>query len=256
MSNFGLYSEYYDLLYNDKDYQSEAEYVNQLIREHKPTASTILDLGCGTGMHATALCVKGYSVTGVDMSQPMLSSAMKRKALLEESISKRLNFQHGDARTYRSELKFDVVVSLFHVFSYQTTNADLQAAFETAKCHLKPGGILIFDYWYGPAVLTQIPEVRVKRLQNAKCKVLRIAEPELLPKDNVVIVNYWLLIDSLANDESERISETHKMRYLFIPEIEALTSKTFHPLKHFAWMTQRAPGLDDWAGLSILECLE
>lgn len=256
MSNFDLYSEYYDLLYQDKNYQSEADYVNELIREHMPTASTILDLGCGTGMHATALSVKGYSVAGVDMSQTMLEGAMKRNALLDGAVSKRLKFEHGDARSYRSNLKFDVVISLFHVFSYQTTNADLQAVFETAACHLKSGGILIFDYWYGPAVLTQVPEVRVKRLQNEKCKVLRIAEPELLPNENVVNVNYWLQIDSLVDGESEHISESHKMRYLFIPEIEALSSKFFHPQKHLAWMTKRAPGLNDWAGLSVLECQE
>lgn len=256
MSNFGLYSEYYDLLYTDKDYRAESDYISDLIRDHKPSASAILELGCGTGMHAAALGEKGFSVTGVDMSQTMLDRAVQRKASLDETIASRLSFQHGDARTFRSEVKFDVVVSLFHVFSYQTSNADLQAAFETAAWHLKPGGILIFDYWYGPAVLSQVPEVRVKRLQNDKCTVLRIAEPELIPAENIVIVNYWMLIDSLLNSESERITESHKMRYLFVPEIEALSAKLFRSRQHFAWMTKRAPGFDDWAGLSVLECLE
>jgi SAM-dependent methyltransferase len=253
MINFALYSQYYDLLYEDKDYQSESDYVNALIQEYKPSASSILDIGCGTGLHATALAMKGYSVTGVDMSKTMLDNAVNRKGLLDESISNKLDFQLGDARTYRGNLKYDVVVSLFHVFSYQTTDADLQATFETAAYHLKPGGILIFDYWYGPAVLTQIPEVRVKRLQNDKCKVIRIAEPTLFPTKNVVNVNYWMLIDSLVSEESERVTEAHTMRYLFIPEIEAFSSKNFRSLDHFAWMTRQSPTIYDWAGLSILE---
>ena len=255
MNNFQLYSEYYDLLYTKKNYQSEVNYIDDIIREFRPAVSSILDLGCGTGLHATALAIKGYSVHGVDMSESMLKRATQRKELLDESVYGRINFEIGDARTFKCDKKFDVVVSLFHVFSYLTTNTDLQSVFETAAYHLKPGGILIFDYWYGPAVLTQIPEVRVKRIRNDKLNILRIAEPELLEAENIVNVNYWLLIDSVIDEESVRISETHKMRYLFIPEIEAFSCKKFRPMKHLAWMTKRSPGLDDWAGLSVLERL-
>ena len=52
---------------------------------------------------------------------------------------------------------------------------------------------------------------------------------------------------------TERIAETHTMRYLFIPEIEALSLKLFRPRCHYAWMSKRAPGFEDWAALSVLE---
>ena len=253
MSVFSLYSEYYDLLYSDKDYEGEARYVGDLIRENSPTANSVLELGCGTGTHAVLLAQQGYAVTGVDISQTMLDKAVTRKTQLNSDVASRLDFQLGDVRTYRSDQKFDVVISLFHVFSYQNTNNDLLATFETVAQHLQPGGILIFDYWYGPSVLTQIPEIRVKRFENDRCKVLRIAEPEVFPSRNVVDVKYWMLIDSLVENRTERIAETHTMRYLFIPEIEALSLKLFHPLCHHAWMSRKAPGFDDWAALSVLE---
>ena len=253
MSNFGLYSEYYDLIYNDKDYSAESDYISDLISENKPSAASILELGCGTGMHATALSKKGFSITGVDISQKMIDLASQRKESLDKSIANRLSFQVGDARTFRSDVKFDVAISLFHVFSYQSSNFDLQAAFETAAMNLNPGGILIFDYWFGPGVLSQVPEVRIKRLENEKCKVLRIAEPELFPTENAVVVNYWMLIDSLLKKESARFNESHKMRYLFAPEIEFLSDIHFHKGQHFAWMTKRKPGFSDWAAVSILE---
>jgi SAM-dependent methyltransferase len=252
MNKFGLYSQYYDLLYKEKDYASEVEYVYNIIHEYKPNATTILDLGCGTGMHAISLAFKGFSVTGVDISQTMLEGALVRKKSLDETHSNRLSFYHGDVRTFRSDMKFDVVISLFHVFSYQTTNADLEAAFETAASHLNPGGILIFDYWFGPAVLTQRPEVRVKRLANNKCEVLRIAEPTLDERKNTVDVNYFLLIDSLHEKKSERIIEKHQMRYLFLPEIEMLSEKYFQVIKHMEWMSDTSPSSRSWAGVSIL----
>ena len=253
MSVFGLYSEYYDLLYSDKDYEGEARYVGDLIRGNAPKAKSVLELGCGTGAHAGLLAQQGYAVTGIDMSQIMLDKAIDRKARLDTDAASRLDFQQGDARTYRSDQNFDVVISLFHVFSYQNTNDDLLATFETAAQHLRPGGILIFDYWYGPSVLTQRPEVRIKRLENDRCKVLRIAEPEIFTTRNLVNVNYWMLIDSLVDGRTERITETHTMRYLFIPEIEAFSSPLFQPRSHFAWMSTRCPGFDDWAALSVLE---
>jgi hypothetical protein len=56
--------------------------------------------------------------------------------------------------------------TIFHVFSYQTTNGDLVAALTTAKEHLNPDGILIFDCWYGPAVLSNKPTIRVKTIED------------------------------------------------------------------------------------------
>lgn len=253
MSVFGLYAQYYDLLYRDKDYAGEAKYVAELIREHSPQAESVLELGCGTGAHAEHLAVMGFHVAGIDMSEPMLEQARIRQMNLNPELAARVTFAHGDVRSYRGGKTFDVVISLFHVFSYQTTNHDLQAAFETAASHLNPGGLLIFDYWYGPAVLTQHPEVRVKRLEDDRLWVVRIAEPEIFATENRVTVNYWVLMDSKEDEKSERISERHDMRYLFIPEIEVVSAPWFTSKAHYAWETRRAPGFNDWAGVTVME---
>ncbi len=166
MKNFGEYAHYYDLLYRDKDYEKEANFVHGLIHKYSPNARTILELGCGTGRHAELLASKGYDVLGIDRSREMLEAANKRLIRLEKTAAARLSFDQGDVRTYRTDKSFDAVISLFHVMSYQTTNKDLQDVFETAKVHLNRGGLFIFDCWYGPAVLTDRPAVRVKRLED------------------------------------------------------------------------------------------
>jgi len=40
---------FYDELYEGKDYAGEADYVDALIRQYRPGAQSLLDLGCGTG---------------------------------------------------------------------------------------------------------------------------------------------------------------------------------------------------------------
>jgi predicted TPR repeat methyltransferase len=68
MSAFGGYARYYDLLYHDKDYRRESEFVAQLIKKHSPGARRLLELGCGTGIHGILLAEQGYEIHGLDLS--------------------------------------------------------------------------------------------------------------------------------------------------------------------------------------------
>jgi len=209
MTVFGTYSRYYDLLYKDKDYSGEAEYIRAIIHRHSPDARTILDLGCGTGRHDFLLAEMDYEVAGVDMSQEMLAVANAQRSSLytPEGIIPHppsVSFHHGDIRSIRLEKTFDVVISLFHVMSYQTGNEDLAAAFATAKAHLKPGGIFIFDCWYGPAVLADCPVVRVKRLEDDEIALTRIVEPVMYANRNLVELNYHIIA---REKESDFVSE-------------------------------------------------
>lgn len=249
---FDVYARYYDLLYRDKDYAAEAEYVVSLIRKHAPQAKRILELGCGTGAHAEQLARMGYIIHGVDLSEAMLARARARKASLPPEVAARLSFDLGDVRTVRTGGIYDAVISLFHVMSYQTTNADLEAAFRTAATHLEPGGLFLFDFWYGPAVLLQKPEVRLKRLEDDEIKVTRIAEPVLRVNENVVDVNYTVFIELKATGEVEHICETHRMRYLFLPELSYLADpESWTDLTSLGWMRLDKLRQDDWAGIAF-----
>ncbi|WP_310486448.1 class I SAM-dependent methyltransferase [Chamaesiphon sp. VAR_69_metabat_338] len=255
MTVFGNYAHYYDLLYQDKDYIGETQFIHQLIRANAPAATTILELGCGTGNHAMLLAKEGYRVCGVDLSAEMLQHARDRRDRLAPELATRLEFSQGDLRQVRfvgvasqhENRQFDVVLSLFHVISYQTTNADLLAAFTTAKMHLKPGGLFIFDVWYGPTVLSDPPTVRVKRLENDSIQVTRIAEPIVYPNENLVDVNYHAFVKDKTSSAIDELSETHTMRYLFKPELELLLSQLQMQIVDCReWLTDRQAGLDTW----------
>lgn len=249
---FDTYARYYDLLYRDKDYAAEAEYVASHIRGNVPQAKSILELGCGTGAHAEHLARLGYTVHGVDMSEEMLARAEERKAALPAEVAARLTFVLGDARSVRTLQTYDVVISLFHVMSYQTTNVDLVAAFETAAAHLSPGGIFLFDFWYGPAVLTQKPEVRVKRLEDEEIKVTRIAEPVMQVNENLVEVNYTVFIEVMATGKIEEVREKHRMRYLFLPELQYCHGAEFRTAECLGWMSENVPDAQTWACMKVL----
>lgn len=251
MNQFGnLYSQYYDLLYSDKDYEKEVAYVNDLIKSNIPLAKTILDMGCGTGKHAELFSKKGYSVHGIDLSEEMLKVAETRKIGKEDKLS----FSHSSIQNLNLTKKFDVIVSLFHVMSYQNSNDELIKAFEVAKEHLNNGGIFIFDFWYGPAVLNDLPTTRVKRLEDNSINVTRIAEPKLYPSKNVVNVNYDIFIKSKNTKDIIEKKELHKMRYFFDTELEFICEKIGLTIeKRHEWMSNKSPNLESWNVVWIIK---
>lgn len=254
MSVFGAYSRYYDLLYRDKDYAGEAEFVAKLIEAHAPDATRLIELGCGTGMHACLLAERGYSVHGLDRSAEMLEAARKRADALAPKLANRLEFSLGNVQCCEGITgPFDVVLSLFHVVSYQAENADLVAMFRSAERLLRPGGLFIFDYWYGPAVVSELPAVRIKRMQSDEIAVVRLAEPVMDINRSLVDVNYQVLIRDKSTDRVDELRETHRMRYLFPTEIDFLCRLTGFTLRQSISATGEEPGAASWGVYSVLQ---
>ncbi|MBM4053453.1 MAG: class I SAM-dependent methyltransferase [Planctomycetes bacterium] len=253
MKVFDEYSDYYDLLYKDKDYASEASFIDTIIKKYRPTAKSVLNLGCGTGNHDFLLAQKGYDITGIDSSESNIKKAISKLSDLDEP-GNHLGFHYGDIRTYRANKTYDIVISLFHVISYQITNADLKSVFETVKVHLNENGLFIFDCWYGPAVLTERPEIRIKKVENEDTGIMRIAEPEIFPNENKVHVKYHILVIDKRTNNVKEIRETHPMRYLFKPEIdEYLSALGLEVVECAEWMTGKPPGFKSWGVVFVVK---
>lgn len=201
---FNAYSRYYDLLYRDKDYKTEAEYVGRILRKHGVGGRDILEFGSGTGKHGRLLASQGFAVLGIEQSADMVAQA---------SQGGNFSCVQGDIRKIDLLRQFDAIVSLFHVMSYQTRNEDIQAVFSRAAQHLCPGGLFVFDVWYTPAVMVQRPSVRIKRMTNDSLEVVRIAEPVIYPNENRVDVSYSIIVRDINSRVTEQFSEIHAMRH-------------------------------------------
>ena len=235
--------DYYDLFYDDKNYQLEANYIHEKIQEYKPNSNSILELGCGTGKHATNLTKFGYEILGIEKSQSMLKKTTNKK---------NLEFQQGDIREIKLKDKFDCVISLFHVMSYQISNKSLFSVFKTAFNHLKKDGLFLFDFWFGPAVIHQKPMVRTKTISTKNNTICRIAEPELLLDRNQVNVKYTYHDFDHCTKKFRIINELHQMRYFSIPELEFIANETgFKVLNFEEFLTGFEPSFKTW-GVSII----
>lgn len=241
--NFGDYANYYNALYEDKDYSKEAKDVDFLLSKYKTGIKNVIIFGCGTGKHDRELYRLGYKCHGIDLSSEMISEARKGA----EEAGMKIEYEVSDIRTYRSELKYDSVVSLFHVFSYQTTNKDITDAFISARNVLDKGGLFLFDVWYGPGVLSDKPAVRIKEAETCDKRIIRLCKPVMHDEANVVDVNYELLVLDKKSSETISVNETHRMRYYFKPEIEKyLEICGFRLLGHFDCNTLENTDYNSW----------
>ena len=101
-------------------------------------------------------------------------------------------------------------------------------------------------------MLTERPEVRVKRFEDNEFLLTRIAEPTMQANENVVDVKYTLIVENKADKRVDIMKETHRMRYLFKPEIELLfASAGIKLIGFFEWMTDQEPGFNSW-NISVL----
>lgn len=213
---FARYALYYDLIYQDKDYEGESDFLAEAFSAYSPhPVNTVLELGCGSGGHALPLARRGYKVTGVDLSPVMLERARQKACNSKVEVALR----EGDIRSFDAGAKFDACLSMFAVIGYLQETQDVLAALANARRHLNAGSLFIFDVWNGLAVMRTLPSVRVKVVQDGPRRLIRTVEPELDAFRHVCWTNYRLIVtegDRLVDEVVER----HFSRFFFPQEIK------------------------------------
>ena len=246
---YETYSAYYDLLYRDKDYLGEVNYVDRLIRRQLPDAKTLLDLGCGTGVHALLFAQRGYAVHGIDRSKAMLEIAETRA---ENSLpgANKPTFSVGALTDFNVSSRYDVVVSLFDVVGYLTDDTAVRAMLANVRSSLRHGGLFLFDCWYGPAVHNQKPGTTVRRIENQTISLLRLAESSFDVRRNRIDVSYDVFVTHKPDERITHIREAHSVRCFFEDELDGLLAP-FGLKRSFAkaWFTEADPSPDTWSVL-------
>jgi len=136
---FENYAQNYDTEEFTKGTVGECDFIEK--ENNYDKTINILDVGCGTGRHSIELSKRGYSVTGIDLSESQLKRA-KHKASAQSLI---IDFQKCDARIPHFSNAFDLVIMLCEGgFSLMETDEMNFQILQNAADALKPKGKLIF----------------------------------------------------------------------------------------------------------------
>lgn len=172
-------ARYYDEIYaaNGKDYPAEIALTHKFIKQYKTSkGKTLLDVGCGTGIHINLLR-KYYQVEGLDIAPYMLRVAKKNYP--------DIRFHKKDMANFNLGKTFDVIISLFSAIGYVKTKARLKKTIKTLAGHLNPGGVVLVEPWFTPeqwnpggvfTTLSTTPDTKIFRMsysgQKGKISIL------------------------------------------------------------------------------------
>lgn len=131
----------YDRLTNDVDYEATVNFYMEILERERLKPRTAVDLACGTGSVTAILARRGLDVTGVDMSEEMLTEAFQKVQDMEHPP----RFVCQKLQQLQLPRGVDLAVCALDSLDYITDPADCAEAIRRTYKALNPGGIFIFD---------------------------------------------------------------------------------------------------------------
>lgn len=199
-------SKYYPVLYDNRDVEEASLFVANLVNYLQPAPnSKIADIACGEGRFAMQLEEYGHEVIGIDLSEQRIEKA-------KELEKEHLHFYVHDMRFPFYINYFDFAFNFFTSFGYFETHRDNHMAARSFAAALKPGGILVIDYFNEQYVENRlVPEEQTER-GGYTFFIKRFIESGKIVKEISVTDE-----DGVAHHFQERVSafELHDFTALF-----------------------------------------
>ncbi len=208
---FSRSAHVYDLIYERmKNYREEAAKLHALIGKYRPGARSLLDLACGSGLHAKWLVADyDYSVDGVDTNSAFLEIA---KARNPEG-----HYFCLDIAEFSTGRMYDVVTCLFGGIGYLLDLDRVERCLRRAAEHLKPGGVFILEPFLTPEQWKP-GGVHMHTAEQEDIKVCRMARSRL--ENLMMSVDFEYLV---ATPESiAHFSEVHRFRLHSTNELRSI----------------------------------
>lgn len=134
MTAYAGFARFYDRIMGERD--EEIDRLQSYLARYHPDATTLLELGCGTGALLAGLAPL-LRVTGIDRSPEML-------AIAAQAVPG-ARLMHGDMTAFRLPDRFDVIICMFDTLNHVPSLDGWLSAFSCVHEHLAPGGLFIFD---------------------------------------------------------------------------------------------------------------
>ncbi len=135
------FASIYDDIMGAVPYNLWYEYLHEIMDYYNLKANKVIDLACGTGNMSILFAQNNYCVSGIDISEDMLSEARRKATMLDQKIE----FIDSDLRDINISGKFDMAFCVFDSLNYILNIKDLEKVFKNVYKTLDKEGFFIFD---------------------------------------------------------------------------------------------------------------
>lgn len=227
------FAKYYDILTSHKNYPREIEMLQAYVQGDMGSGpKKILDVGCGTGIHARGLGACGHLVTALDVSSDMIDIARSRPSDVRFLALGLAELEERD---------FDVALSLFNVINCLNSLRELEDFFAAVAFRLKSGGEYLFECWNAIAVIAAPAETVERTYLMDGRRFVRVVTPrhDLFRQRLQLTYDIRIFADGVAErngigEPEEQFSSVHNLmlftpvEILFCLERAGFTDARFH----------------------------
>ncbi|KGX88940.1 class I SAM-dependent DNA methyltransferase [Pontibacillus litoralis] len=139
--SYGRFAQLYDRFMQDVPYDEWLNFTLEQFNHAETDIQHVADLGAGTGELTLRLHQHGYAMTGVDLSEEMLTIA-QQKAIQQNAV---IQWVQTDITRHQEGLRFDGVVCYCDVVNYLTRDGVVERFFQNVYHMLQDGGMFLFD---------------------------------------------------------------------------------------------------------------
>ncbi len=208
-------TEYYHILYKDRDEDEANRFISNLLSFlNIPKNSKLLDLACGKGRHSKILNSFSYDVLGVDLSENSILEAKKE-------TTETLRFDTHDMRKVIPNLKFDAVFNLFTSFGYFDSPEENQKVCSSVSEMLNSNGKFIIDFMNAEKVIRNLVHSEEKTIDGITFKLERRFDGKHIFKE------------IYFSDKGQNFHFTERVQALNLQDFQALLSASFKILDTF-----------------------
>ena len=202
MRGFDCIAAYYEVL---SDSESRLRREGPFLKERLDQAPgmRVVDLACGTGLHARFFADLGAQVSAIDLSPEMIRFAREHRG------HPAIRYAVGDMRALRGG-PWDLAVCLGNSLSLLGFRKAVDTALEAVSSSLAPGGLFVVQVLNYAAAAAQRPRHRVERKTRGDAEI--IAVKNLVPHGDRTLLS--VTFHTIRNGEHESVTDTAVLLHL------------------------------------------
>jgi SAM-dependent methyltransferase len=235
----GLAADYH-LVYGDRwedAVRRHGDALDALISSRLNDPRTVLDCSCGIGTQAIGLSLRGYQVTGTDIS----TRALERAAETARALDTPLRTQVADFLDLSGVAGgFDVVISCDNAIPHLLDDDQVDLAVLQMFGKLRPGGLLVISIRdYGRALRERPTTAPPLDIPGPPRRILVRLHEWDAPDSPLYTVRFLILTHA---EDGWRVIE-HATRYRALPLAQLADSAVRAGLTDVEWLTAEEAGL-------------
>lgn len=191
------FAQIYDHLMDTDLYNQWVDYTTK----HVEAGSSVLELGCGAGHVGIALQKCGYHMTGLDLSEDMLTLAREHQ---DESGVHFLLLQ-GDMTDLSDYPLYDAIICYCDSLCYLRSKDQFLQAFQQVHNHLNDGGRFLFDV-HTPYKISQFDNFSY----HAESEKTIFLWDSFLGEHEYSVEHHLCILQRMPSGQYERFDEFHQ----------------------------------------------